>query len=817
VENSFEVEKVTLVFQLTNYTKMILKTTIILILSLIPLSSAITCWQCASTDGKMCPKEAKSFTSGTHDACITWRLGNGTILLQNLVNAQEECTDEKVSFWSQFVDLYYKTYGGSVSCCYADGCNDGQSAFNLYPNPLPISSSQLSPNPIVTRSPLNQAPPSLSIPVSGSSFIPNDNLNLNNLNNLNSFPAQSIQREGNCERYFDKINSDEWVPDTLVPLAFDRASESKVGVFYAKLGERTGNNDHVVVRILNKAKQNLTMYSVKLFRVGTVSIHINKLESPRNGGNFIQQDGRKVSVNAVIDLDKDRYQGFWISIKNNVEISIGRIGDKLIDSVANFTDVLREGPSEPYYFGLTTPVATIASFGVNCDMPGLHFEDTCVSNDDCEEFPQTVCQSMPVNIGLDPGTRSIPYEKWKEGDEILKSCWCKEGHMRIPESKGCYDPIRKVVTLKDACFSDYHCNDLPNTICAHDLFMDRYNRSCQCIPGNKPFEPNPRTGLVEGCAPLTKKDKATVSGCSRRFTLEAKAEWVPETVFPIEHDEFFRADVAVFFVTLGSMSEPGNDEKDTAVIRLLDNMRDRRKMYTIKIFRQGGKIALYESKITRSFFFSNENDREVAKYEDPQLLRRLEQDYVGFWVQYKYEEGYGGQLSVGLNGAPFSPDFALVKWTDTSTSAIGSIKYMGFTNGERASTIDYGANCVLLKTQNSFGLSPYVQVSPQQIQQLQYQLGQNNYYNQNPQAPQINNRPSNSQPNPWDYLNTPDILEAKTIEHQIQPRPEQTVIEPKLKSQYLTKLKRILPSYLEELQDGEMVAKLEEMAESGAV
>ena len=59
---------------------------------------------------------------------------------------------------------------------------------------------------------------------------------------------------------------------------------------------------------------------------------------------------------------------------------------------------------------------------------------------------------------------------------------------------------------------------------------------------------------------------------------------------------------------------------------------------------------------------------------------------------------------------------------------------MGFTNGERASTIDYGANCVLLKTQNSFGQSPYVQVSPQQIQQLQYQLGQNNFYNPNIQV-----------------------------------------------------------------------------------
>ena len=130
-------------------------------------------------------------------------------------------------------------------------------------------------------------------------------------------------------------------------------------MFYTKLGERTGNNDHVIVRLLNKNKQNLTMYSVKLFRVGTVSIHINKLEAQRNGGEFIQQDGRKVSVNRVIDLDKDRFQGFWISIRNNVEISIGRIGDKLVDSVANFTDVLREGPEEPYYFGLTTPSCKI--------------------------------------------------------------------------------------------------------------------------------------------------------------------------------------------------------------------------------------------------------------------------------------------------------------------------------------------------------------------------------------------------------------------------------------------------------------------------
>jgi len=398
-------------------------------------------------------------------------------------------------------------------------------------------------------------------------------------------------------------------------------------------------------------------------------------------------------------------------------------------------------------------------------------------------FPETVCQAMPVNPGLDPGTRENPFSEWKSGDEILKSCWCKEGHMRIPESKGCYDPIRKVVTLRDACFADYHCNDLPNTVCALDLFMDRYNKSCQCLPGNKPFQPNPRSGLVEGCAPLTKQDKATVSGCSRRFTLKDKVEWVPETVFPVEHQEYLRSDIAVFYVSLGDVFDINNREEDVAVIRLLGKKKDRRKMYTIKIFREGGKIALYESRITRSFFFSNENDREVASYADPQTLRRLEEDYVGFWMQYKYEDGYGGQLSLGLNGAPFSPDFAILRWTDTSTTALRAVKYLGFTNSDKQSSIDYGANCVLLKTPVPDVLSTYVQISPQL---------QNSFVSSKNQA-------SFGAGNPWSYLRSPD-------------KSQQTVIEPVLKSQYLTKLKRILPSYLDGLQDDAMAAALESVA-----
>ena len=109
------------------------------------------------------------------------------------------------------------------------------------------------------------------------------------------------------------------------------------------------------------------------------------------------------------------------------------------------------------------------------------------------------------------------FSEWEPRDALLKSCFCKEGHVRIPQSQGCYDPIRKVVTLMDACFANYHCNDLPNTHCTMDKNVPKFNNSCQCIKGNKPFDPDPRTGLIEGCAPLTDADKATILGKDSKY------------------------------------------------------------------------------------------------------------------------------------------------------------------------------------------------------------------------------------------------------------------------------------------------------------
>ena len=73
-----------------------------------------------------------------------------------------------------------------------------------------------------------------------------------------------------------------------------------------------------------------------------------------------------------------------------------------------------------------------------------------------------------------------------------------------------------------------------------------------------------------------------------------------------------------------------------------------------------------------------------------------------------------------ISGAPFSPDYAIVKWTDTSNSAMRSVKYLGFTASSGAE-IKYGTNCVLLNTQIGLGANPFVQIQPQAINLNQVQ------------------------------------------------------------------------------------------------
>ena len=57
-------------------------------------------------------------------------------------------------------------------------------------------------------------------------------------------------------------------------------------MFYAKFDDdQFGNNDYIIVRIVDKSKQNSSMYTIQLTRNGAVSIHLSKLEPTRNAQN----------------------------------------------------------------------------------------------------------------------------------------------------------------------------------------------------------------------------------------------------------------------------------------------------------------------------------------------------------------------------------------------------------------------------------------------------------------------------------------------------------------------------------------------------
>jgi uncharacterized protein Usg len=47
---------------------------------------------------------------------MTWRLPDGTTLLQNFVMADKECTPKRIEYWRQYIQYVFETEG-EVECC----------------------------------------------------------------------------------------------------------------------------------------------------------------------------------------------------------------------------------------------------------------------------------------------------------------------------------------------------------------------------------------------------------------------------------------------------------------------------------------------------------------------------------------------------------------------------------------------------------------------------------------------------------------------------------------------------------------------------
>ena len=108
------------------------------------------------------------------------------------------------------------------------------------------------------------------------------------------------------------------------------------------------------------------------------------------------------------------------------------------------------------------------------------------------------------------------------------------------------------------------------------------------------------------------------------------------------------------------------------------------------------KVSIGEASRTSSFFF--ENERDVVKKSvtlSPKVKQDLLDGYVGFWIRlemqilqhllsrnnnrycisfrYKYDKD-GSDLSLGLNGSPFTEQYALLSWRDTAEQQMKQMK-----------------------------------------------------------------------------------------------------------------------------------------------
>ena len=76
--------------------------------------------------------------------------------------------------------------------------------------------------------------------------------------------------------------------------------------------------------------------------------------------NCFRQEERVQSVQNVLNITEGTiHVGFWFTVKD-IEVSLGVIGDRLVDPLLVWNDTLRDGPRDVQYFALTTDEARIS-------------------------------------------------------------------------------------------------------------------------------------------------------------------------------------------------------------------------------------------------------------------------------------------------------------------------------------------------------------------------------------------------------------------------------------------------------------------------
>ena len=66
----------------------------------------------------LCPRDASPFELPEWNACMVWVLnGSNRVVLQNFVYSHNDCTEEKLDHWAEYISKVWRE-PGTAKCCF---------------------------------------------------------------------------------------------------------------------------------------------------------------------------------------------------------------------------------------------------------------------------------------------------------------------------------------------------------------------------------------------------------------------------------------------------------------------------------------------------------------------------------------------------------------------------------------------------------------------------------------------------------------------------------------------------------------------------
>ena len=246
--------------------------------------TSMQCLQCAMLEGwpTVCPDDGVLESLEVWDACMTWTLDNGTVVLQNFVMAEDDCTEDRLEFWGKkYLDIVWNSTG-TAECCYEDGCNDNR------PNTTTV----------------------VTTPSTSPTFQETSRVHPTSLQPITNTEEYTANEETKATDSIDEVKNEKSQCDQCKDIEYSECIDDKIGVFRLQgFGEMVKK----MARINRHLKCSCKTGFLPLYTNGVLEKCVDPIiKTSGIYGRCLVQEHCDGLMNAECMLDKElaEYQGF---------------------------------------------------------------------------------------------------------------------------------------------------------------------------------------------------------------------------------------------------------------------------------------------------------------------------------------------------------------------------------------------------------------------------------------------------------------------------------------------------------------------------